>query len=153
MSGVISAKFFYNGYWVKFSLVLGIYDNFLSFLSSHEISFLAEMKIDFTNIPVSLHGNGISNNLYEYVSNNTNNHSLINSFFDYFLKEIAIFKYSTNHFFNFSFSTSSAWQTSTFFANGYEPITTTTTTTIIETTTMMPMSMSMFDIFGQLHNI
>lgn len=158
------AKFYYSGNWVRFSLINGIYDNFLSFLEGQGLTFLGEMAIDWTNIPTTLHGKGNSHNLYQYIANNNDNPSLIRDFLNYFIREIAIFKYAlTNNYLNFSIALGTTWQSSNFYSDGYSPPlttttttlapTTTTTTTIYETTTSMPMSMSMFDLFGQLHNL
>jgi hypothetical protein len=75
---------------VEFNLNLGIYQNIITFLTDHDILFLAEMKLDFTNIPLELHGNGDSYNLIEYLENNNSDSTLIFKFLNYFLSVIDI---------------------------------------------------------------
>lgn len=55
---------------VRFKLKTGNYTNIIVFLSEHKLSFLSEMKLNFDNIPINLHGNGYSYNLLQYLSNN-----------------------------------------------------------------------------------
>lgn len=178
--GKIAAKFYYNNYWIKFTFENGYYDNFMSFIEGNNIGFLGEMAIDWTNIPIDLHGKRNSYNLYQYIANNSDDSILIINFLNYFIVEIANFRYINNRRLYFSFLPSAAWQSTTFFS-GYlpptgitstttttttEPITTTTTTaatttttTIFETSTYPPETSTLpplsgiFEIFGQLHNL
>ena len=153
----IPAIFWNSTYWVKFRLKVGNYINFLEFLIEHQISFLAEVTIDFTNIPLSLHGKGVSKNLTEYFANNNNNTILIINFLNYYITSIVDFRYSTGKKLNYSFISSSTWQSTTFSAKSYyvptttTSSTTTTTTTFHPTTTMVPLEF--FEILGQLYNL
>lgn len=132
MSGGLPAIFWNSTNWVKFRLKIGLYVNFLEFLIDHDIYFLAEIPIDFTNIPISLHGFGVSKNLLEYIANNNENTDLIIEFINYFITTITNFKYISGEKLNYEITYDSflTWQDTTFSAkNSY--ITTTTTTTSI----------------------
>jgi hypothetical protein len=80
-------------HWVKFRLVLGNYENIITFLDYHSLSFLTTMNLDFTSIPFTLHGKGDSKNLLQYLANNTDNATLISQFINYFLSTIIKMKY------------------------------------------------------------
>ena len=69
---VLSLQKFYNTCENK--------ENIITFLDFHELSFLKYMKLDFTQIPFLLHGKGKSENLLEYLANNTDNDILIVQF-------------------------------------------------------------------------
>jgi hypothetical protein len=99
----------FNGRRIKFILVLGVYQNIITFLEANEISFFSTMELDFTKIPLVLHGKGISKNLLEYLSNNSSNGTLISKFLNYFIDIINI-KYSNNENLKFKFSENSEWQ-------------------------------------------
>lgn len=99
----------FNGHRVKFILILGIYQNIITFLETNEISFLSTMELDFTQIPLILHGKGVSKNLLEYLSNNSSNSTLISKFLNYFIGLINI-KYSNNENLKFQFFENSNWQ-------------------------------------------
>lgn len=140
--------------WVNFNIVLGDYENIITFLDANKISFLYTMELDFTVIPIVLHGRGRSRNLLQYLANNTDNNTLITSFLRYFLGEIADIRYATNKKINYDFLPGSKWQNTTFVPNGYtppEPVL--TTTTLLPTTTLLMMSMETFELFGQLFTL
>ena len=99
----------FNGYRVKFILSLGTYQNIITFLELNNILFLAEMNLDFTQIPIVLHGKGVSGNLLEYLANNSSDYSLILKFLNYFLGLIDI-KYSNNENLKFKFLENLDWQ-------------------------------------------
>lgn len=165
----ISAMCWNGTHWVKFKLFPNIYNNFLAFLSAHNIYFLAEMQLDFTKIPKSLHGYGVSRNLNEYISNNTENNDLITNFLNYFIVNIVDIRYKTGKKLNYLILAATTWQNTKFVAqNSYIPPitttttttpapTTTTTTTMLPTTTLSPTTTlppisSYFEVFGQLYN-
>lgn len=150
--------------WVKFRLNIGTYQNFLTFLYEHEISFLAEMKLDFTTIPLIYHGKGYSYNLLQYLANNVDNNELIINFLNYFITNIVKFKYYDGVPFAFIFSEASDWQNSnleiynipiTTTTTTFVPTTTTTTTTFVTTTTTTTSiyNPESFELFGQFFNI
>lgn len=89
------AKLWINNQWVYFTLVYGRYTNIITFLDSHDLSFIKINYIDFNQVPITLHGFGNSINLMNYLSNNEGNNVLINKFIDYFLKELN-FKFTDN---------------------------------------------------------
>lgn len=95
---VTPAKFYYNNDWVKFSLIIGEYDNLLDFLNSHNLLFLENMKIDFTKIPTYLHGRGNSITLLDYFANNTNDVTLLFTFSHYFIDSIIKLKYESDEY-------------------------------------------------------
>jgi hypothetical protein len=111
------AKLNNSGNVVTFEYKHGQYDNFIDFLNEHKIAFMTEVDIDFTNIPISLHGRGDSNNLLEYIANNNSDVNLIKSFIDYFIKEICDIRLTTGEKISFNIHNSSTWQNATFFAN------------------------------------
>jgi len=89
-----SAKLWLVDHWVRFKINENIYyDNIIIFLENQNISFLNTVNIDFSSIPLELHGNGRSNNLLEYLANNNNNNLLIEKFLNYFLSEIFDVRY------------------------------------------------------------
>lgn len=148
----IPAIFWNSTYWVKFRLKIGVYANFIEFLIEHQILFIAENSIDFTNIPISLHGYGTSGNLLEYIANNAEDTILIINFLNYFITTIVDFRYNNGKKLNYSFDYASTWQFTAFSANGsYVPTTTTTTTTSAPTTTLAPLDF--FEVFGQLYTL
>ena len=126
---------------IKFKLILGIYQNIITFFNDNDISFLTEMKLDFSQIPNNYHGNGISTNLIEYLSNNTNDSNLTYSFLNYFLFSIIKIKCDYKDKIIFNFMNSSIW--SNMSLQIYIPAVSTSTTTITTltsstTTTAIP---------------
>ena len=89
----IPSKFWFNDHWVRFNIIIGEHQNVITFLESNNILFLSEFTLDFSTIPIELHGNGNSKNLLEYLSNNVDNYSLVSKFLDYFLNIILNMKY------------------------------------------------------------
>jgi hypothetical protein len=87
------AKCWVTDRWVKFTLTTGSYENIMVFLDAQKLLFLSDMELDFTTIPLVLHGRGYSKNLREYIANNDENTSLINRFIDYFLNIILDISY------------------------------------------------------------
>lgn len=79
----IKSTCWYYEHIVHFKLKTGIYENIVVFLIDNKISFLTTMDLDFTNIPINLHGKGNSKNLLDYLSKNKENFILIYNF-DYF---------------------------------------------------------------------
>ena len=126
----LSAIFWNSTHWVKFKLKIGVYINFIEFLVEHDIFFIAENTIDFTKIPIFLHGYGESKNLLEYLANNVGNTTLIINFLKYFISEIYNFRYTLDKKMNFSFEVKDTWQITPFTVYGFVVTTTTTTTTI-----------------------
>jgi hypothetical protein len=97
--------------WVKFRLILGFYQNVITFLEYNNLSFLTTLELDFTQIPFLLHGKGNSKNLLQYLENNTDNVFLISQFIDYFLRFIIKIKYYyTGENAVFYFTESTEWQ-------------------------------------------
>lgn len=151
---LLPAKCWNGKNWVNFNLILGNYENIITFLNDNKISFLYTMELDFTIIPSVLHGRGRSRNLLQYLANNTENNTLITSFLMYFLSEIADIRYITNKKLNYNFLQGSKWQNTTFVSNGYTPEPPPlTTTTLLPTTTLLMMSMETFELFGQLFTL
>jgi hypothetical protein len=152
----LPALFWNSTHYVKFKIKVGFYTNFLEFLIEHKISFLADILIDFTKIPLSLHGYGLSTNLKEYLANNAENTALIINFLNYFITTIADFKYSSGKKLNYdlSYDYFLTWQDTPFYANDNYITTTTTTiiTTTLSPTTTLP-SLGFFEIFGQLYQL
>jgi len=100
-----------NDHWVKFNLIIGVYENIIIFLDYHNLSFLATMDLDFTQIPFLLHGKGNSKNLLQYLSNNTDDISLIFNFINYFMVYIIKMKYyDSNDVVLFYLRESTKWQ-------------------------------------------
>ena len=124
----IKSTCWFSEHEVKFKLETGIYQNIIDFLIINNISFLAEMKLDFTTIPINLHGKGNSRNLLDYISKNSENVVLIKSFLEYFMIQIAKIKYN-DKLIIFYFNLIDSWdnmQLSIF--DPFIPTTTTTTT-------------------------
>lgn len=90
---MLESKVWVNDHWLKFRLIIGIYQNIIIFLDFHELSFFKTLEIDFTSVPLSLHGNGNSLNLLEYLANNVENDLLISQFIMYFLSTILNIRY------------------------------------------------------------
>ena len=133
---LIPSKVWVVDRWVTFSLNIGDYQNIITFFDDNGLSFLTMLALDFTQIPVSLHGKGNSTNLLDYLSNNTDNNTLISQFLNYFLNTIIIISYSSGQKMNFNFNGNTGWQNMTFSVySPYIPPTTTTTTILITTTT------------------
>lgn len=84
------AKVWANNNWVNFKIKTGRHTNIITFLDDSNISFIKDMPIDFTNILIPIHGNGNSNNLLDYLSNNERNDYLIKSFLPWFLSMLDI---------------------------------------------------------------
>ena len=95
---------------VKFNLKLGIYQNIIVFFEDHDLLFLSKMNIDFTKVPLILHGNGNSSNLNEYLKNNNSNSTLIVKFLYYFLFNIIDIKYEYDDTIFFYFVKNTQWQ-------------------------------------------
>jgi len=110
----IPSYFWLNDHWVKFRLIVNNYQNIISFFDAHDISFLSEMTLDFTKIPLILHGKGNSKNLLEYLSKNTDDNNLILSFLTYFMVHIIKMKYNSGELLNFNFETQTKWQETNF---------------------------------------
>ncbi len=106
----IKAKCWANNRWVQFNLKPGIYTNVIVFLNEMKLSFLTTIPIDFTNIPIDLHGKGVSGNLINYLSNNDGNNILILNFLIYFLNEIIDVRYKNDDKIIFSFIEGPQWQ-------------------------------------------
>ena len=133
---LIPSKVWVVDRWVTFSLNIGNYQNIITFFDENGLSFLTMLSLDFSQYPISLHGKGNSTNLLEYLSNNTDNNSLILQFLNYFLKNIIIISYSSGQKLNFNLNSDTIWQNMTLNVYGtYIPPTTTTTTVLITTTT------------------
>ena len=108
----IKSKCLINNNWVRFNLMTGIYENIIIFLESQNILFASEIKLDFSTIPIELHGKGRSYNLLEYLANNAYDNSLVSIFLQYFLTEILDIRYYiTSEKVKFIFSEESNWQT------------------------------------------
>jgi len=135
----IPSKFWNVDHWVKFRLIPDVYENFITFLNVQGLSFLTQLKLNFDNIPLSLHGSGASENLDEYLANNTSDVPLILRFLDYFMNTIIDMRYSSGKKVIFNFFESTDWQTMNVTVSGpYVPVTTTLIpTTELPTTTPM----------------
>lgn len=115
---------------IKFILKLGTYQNIITFFNENNISFLSKMKLNFDNIPLSLHGNGYSENLLEYLANNKNS-DLIFNFFNFFLNSVNI-KTTNSEKIIFEFIKNDKWQDINLLIYiSQSPTTTTTPTTTI----------------------
>jgi hypothetical protein len=117
----LKAKCWNGEYWIQFKLYLGIYENLITFLEVQKLFFLAEMKIDFSLIPIELHGKGQSENLLQYLANNGDNNVLISNFLLYFLNILTDMRYIDDTKIKFSFSEEGSWQTFQLTV-GYPPI-------------------------------
>ena len=132
---LIPSKVWLIDHWVKFNLISGNYQNIMIFFKYNKLNFLAEMKIDFSVIPISLHGKNNSVNIIEYLSNNSDNIILIYNFLNYFLTNIVILSYLSGQNCNFNFEINS-WQNMNLII--HSTISNTTTTSISTTTTTTP---------------
>lgn len=106
-----SAQCWINDSWVRFTLRYGIYTNIITFLDDHGLSFIKTNKIDFSNVPLYLHGYGTSENLVDYLSHNEGNTRLIQDFIEYFLYSLH-FQYLDGREVVYTFERSTDWQTS-----------------------------------------
>ncbi len=135
-SNLIPSTCLFNGKKVEFKLNIGSFQNIIVFLDVNNISFLYTMQLDFTNIPLLLHGRGNSNNLLEYLANNTNDNSLIIKFINFFLMDIIDIRYLSNKKLNFHLNENVDWRNMSIEAYApYVPPTTTTTSTSTSTST------------------
>jgi len=105
----IQVKLWLKDHWVKFKIEVKAYDNIMTFFQESKIFFVTNMILDFTSIPIELHGYGHSNNLLEYLANNNNN-SLVSSFLTYFFNNILKISYLNNISLYFNFNTDEKWQ-------------------------------------------
>lgn len=106
----VNATCLYTDNRVKFQLNTGSYQNIITFLESNNILFLAKQKIDFSEVPTTLHGKGKSENLLEYLSNNNKNDELLLKFMNYFISIKSNIKYYPDKKLNFKFDENSGWQ-------------------------------------------
>jgi hypothetical protein len=106
----IKAKCWALDHWVRFTLKLDTYENIMTFLDESQLHFLAEEPLDFTTIPLGLHGNGSSYNLLGYLSNNTGYNTLVLNFLIYFLSTIIDIRYVDGEKIDFIFSEGPEWQ-------------------------------------------
>jgi len=107
--------------WNNFSCTVGVYNNFLDFLAKNNIYYIAEMLIDFNNVPEELRGSGNSKNLIMYLNNNVKNNSLIMSFLNYFIDSLAKIKHASGNKISFNF-VDAFWKNATFEVySGYAP--------------------------------
>lgn len=97
-------------HWIKFDIQIIVYQNIITFLEAGKLLFLTTIEIDFTQIPLYLHGRGNSNNLNEYLANNNDNSILILQFIDYFITIIHKFKYSSGQNLSFELIENDKWQ-------------------------------------------
>jgi hypothetical protein len=142
----VPSKFWNVDHWVKFRLLTDTYENFIAFLNANGLSFLAQLELNFDNIPINLHGKGVSKNLEEFLSKNTDDVSLILRFLYYFITDIIDMRYNSGKKIIFHFFESSTWQSMNFDVSGpYVPPTTTLIpTTELPTTTPIPRGFSWF---------
>jgi hypothetical protein len=124
----MKASLLYNNNRVQFRLIPGEYQNIIVFLETNNILFVSEMQLDFSKIPLQLHGRGNSNNLLEYLSNNNTDYNLLFSFLNYFISNVINIQYENGHNIIFSFLENVKWQNMMMFI----PSSTTTTTTTID---------------------
>ncbi len=89
----MKASLLYNNNRVQFRLIPGEYQNIIVFLETNNILFVSEMQLDFSKIPLQLHGRGNSNNLLEYLSNNNTDYNLLFNFLNYFISTIINIQY------------------------------------------------------------
>jgi hypothetical protein len=108
--GTLRSKCWYVDHWVAFRLKKGFYINIMTFLSKCNILFLSEMSIDFSLVPVSLHGKGNSKNLVEYLSKNSDDVELIAKFLEYFLNVIVDMRSIDDRKIDFLIEESDEWQ-------------------------------------------
>ena len=125
----LKSKCWVNDHWINFDLMLGTYDNIITFLNAQKLSFLSEIHLDFSNIPLELHGKGNSINLLQYLANNTDDNALISRFLEYFLNMTLDMRYVSGKKIDFLFPEDSSWQN--FTVSILNPYTTTTSTTTL----------------------
>ena len=124
----IKAKCWFDNQWVRFSLTTGSYRNIITFLDAQNLSFVTEIKLDFSKIPFELHGKGNSETLLQYLANNTDDDLLISQFLMYFLNiTLNMRYYYENSPINFYFPENTSWQN---FTISTTPPPTTSTTTV-----------------------
>ncbi len=113
---VIESLVWASDHWVRFRLIIGTYENIITFLDNQGLYFLTTLELDFTQIPFLLHGKGDSKNLLQYLSNNTDDNSLISQFIQYFLSTIIKMKYYySGESVVFYYSESTKWQSMNIF--------------------------------------
>jgi len=103
------AKFWYFDHWINFNLHIGEFKNIKDFLSSNNISFLSDMKLNFDKIPIEFHTNRKINTLNDYLSYNHDNNLTIN-FLHYFIKSILDVRYDSDEKLVFRISNGRTWQ-------------------------------------------
>jgi hypothetical protein len=108
-----SAKFWLNNGWIIFNLNFGLYSNIIEFFNQHDISIIETNYIDFSTIPIALHGFGNSQNLLEYLSKNSADNKLIINFLKYYLGVLNFRYYYTDEKIVLEIINSDSWQTST----------------------------------------
>ena len=123
----IKSKCFVNSHWIGFNLLIGSYDNIITFLDAQKLLFLSELYLDFSTIPFELHGKGHSSNLLQYLANNTDDNLLVSRFLEYFLNVTLDMRYLSGKKIDFILPEESNWQN--FTVSILNPYTTTTTTT------------------------
>jgi len=124
----IKSKCWVVDHWVVFTLTINAYENIMTFLNAQNLLFLSNIELDFSTIPLELHGNGESKTLVQYLANNTDNNALISKFLDYFLNvQFNMKYYYTGEQITFYFPEESGWQNFQIYFN--PPATTTTTST------------------------
>jgi hypothetical protein len=106
----IAAKCWVVDHWVRFNLYIGTYENIITFFDAQKLSFLTELEIDFTIVPLELHGRGQSITLLDYLANNGDNNTLVSKFLVYFLNTFTEMSYLNDTKMNFSLSEESSWQ-------------------------------------------
>ena len=110
-----------NNSGIKFNLSSFSYNNIIDFLEQSNLDVLTTMKLDFSKIPLHLHGRGVSNNLLDYFSNNSNNSSLLLEFSYYFLSN-GDFRYGdSNEKIDFIITKDNVWQNMTISIDYYKP--------------------------------
>jgi C1A family cysteine protease len=100
--------FSHNENRVKFSNNVDEYENIIAFLEKCNMIYLSTLTLDFEKIPLELHGNGISKNLNEFLSNN-NDTELIFKFIKYFINFLDI-KYESGANLIYTLHKRSKWQ-------------------------------------------
>jgi len=111
----IPAIFWNSTHWVKFIMKIGAHENFLVFLEDSQISFMSDEPIE---IPLALHGNGVSRTLLEYFANNTNDNYLITKFLNYYIDIMNFRYYDVDEKLIYEFGNSEKWQENTFIVGG-----------------------------------
>lgn len=113
-----------NNYRVNFTLMTGEYQNIMVFMYDHDIKFASEMLLDFSKIPIQLHGRGNSHNLIEYLSNNNDNNTLLFDFLNYFIHDVIDIKYENGNHINFTIIKNVKWQNMIIIISSQPPSTT-----------------------------